>query len=59
MDDVGFARIRSKEDQALFGGHNTQEMKRRLDIKDNRPLEDFLPTLTIDLVIEYYIVIST
>ncbi len=47
VDDVGFGRIRSKGDQALFGGHTTQEMKNRLGVKDNRPLDDFLPTLTI------------
>ena len=47
VDDAGFGRIRSKGDQALFGGHTTQEMKSRLGVKDNRPLADFLPTLTI------------
>lgn len=47
VDDVGFGRIRSKGDQALFGGYTTQEMKHRLGVKDNRPLADFLPTLTI------------
>lgn len=47
VDDAGFGRIRSKGDQALFGGHTTQEMKTRLGVKDNRPLSDFLPTLTI------------
>ncbi len=47
VDDAGFGRIRSKGDQALFGGHNTMEMKARLGVKDNRPLADFLPTLTI------------
>lgn len=47
VDDAGFGRIRSKGDQALFGGHTTQEMKNRLVVKDNRPLADFLPTLTI------------
>lgn len=47
VDDAGFGRIRSKGDQALFGGHTTQEMKTRLGVKDNRPLPDFLPTLTI------------
>ena len=39
--------IRSKGDRALFGGYSTQEMKSRLGVKDNRPLADFLPTLTI------------
>ena len=47
MDDAGFARIRSKGDQALFGGFTTKEMKERLGVKDSRPLADFLPTLTI------------
>ena len=47
VDDAGFGRIRSKGDQALFGGYTTQEMKSRFGIKDNRPLADFLPTLTI------------
>ena len=47
VDDAGFGRIRSKGDQALFGGHSTQEMKSRLGVKGNRPLADFLPTLTI------------
>lgn len=47
VDDAGFGRIRSKGDQALFGGHTTKEMKLRLGVKENRPLADFLPTLTI------------
>lgn len=47
VDDAGFGRIRSKGDTALFGGHTTQDMKHKLGVKDNRPLADFLPTLTI------------
>lgn len=47
VDDKGFGRIRSKGDTALFGGHTTEDMKMRLGIKGNRPLADFLPTLTI------------
>lgn len=47
VDDKGFAIIRSKGDQALFGGFSTNDMKRKLKIPDNRPLADFLPTLTI------------
>ena len=47
VDDAGFARIRSRGDQALFGGHSTKDMKEKLGVKDNRPLADFLPTLTI------------
>ena len=47
VDDLGFARIRSKGDSALFGGLNTMQMKAKYGIKGNRPLADFLPTLTI------------
>ena len=47
VDDAGFSRIRSKGDTALFGGKSTQDMKKKLGVKDNRPLADFLPTLTI------------
>lgn len=47
VDDAGFGRIRSKGDKALFGGYSTQEMKSKLGVRDNRPLADFLPTLTI------------
>ena len=46
-DERSFGIIRSKGDQALFGGHSTQEMKSRLGVPDNRPLADFLPTITI------------
>lgn len=41
-----FARIRSKGDQALFGGHSTGDMKQKLGAPHNRPLADFLPTIT-------------
>ncbi|MDR0737739.1 MAG: DNA damage-inducible protein D [Prevotellaceae bacterium] len=47
VDEKGFGRVRSKGDTALFGGHTTEDMKNRLGIKSNRPLADFLPTLTI------------
>ena len=47
VDDKGFAVIRSKGDQALFGGFSTTDMKRKLKILESRPLADFLPTLTI------------
>lgn len=47
VDDAGFGRIRSEGDQALFGGFTTKDMKERLKVKENRPLADFLPTLTI------------
>ena len=47
LDNKGFANIRSKGDWALFGGNNTSAMKRKLGISENRPLADFLPTITI------------
>jgi DNA-damage-inducible protein D len=47
VDDDGFGRIRSKGDEALFGGNTTLEMKNKFGITQYRPLADFLPTLTI------------
>lgn len=47
IDSAGFGRIRSKGDQALFGGKTTLDMKLKLGVPDNRPLADFLPTITI------------
>ena len=46
-NDRNFGIIRSKGDQALFGGNNTKQMKVKLGIPQNRPLADFLPTITI------------
>ena len=46
IDNAGFARIRSKGDQALFGGKTTLDMKARLRVPGNRPLAGFLPTIT-------------
>ncbi len=46
VDQQGFAIIRSKGDQALF--HlSTQQLKKKMDIPDNRPVADFLPTISI------------
>jgi DNA-damage-inducible protein D len=47
VDNKGFARIRSKGDQALFGGSTTEEMKIKLNVPSGRPMADFLPTITI------------
>ena len=47
VDHAGFANIRSKGDWALFGGLTTSAMKKKLGIPENRPLADFLPTITI------------
>ena len=46
VDDKGFARIRSKGDTALFGGYSTEQMKKRLGVK-NGALADYLPGVTI------------
>ncbi|SHN34738.1 DNA damage-inducible protein D [Mucilaginibacter sp. OK098] len=47
VDGQGFAIIRSKGDQALFGGFSTNDMKKKLGVPAAKPLADFLPTLTI------------
>jgi DNA-damage-inducible protein D len=47
VDHAGFAIIKSKGDQAMFGGFTTNDMKRKLGVPASRPLADFLPTLTI------------
>lgn len=47
VNEQSFASIRSKGDQALFGGFNTAEMKKKLGVPASRALADFLPTLTI------------
>lgn len=46
VDDHGFGRIRSKGDAALFGVNTTAQMKDKLGTPKNRPLADFLPTVT-------------
>ena len=46
VDDKGFGRIRSKGDSALFGGVTTEQMKKRLGVK-NGALADHLPQVTI------------
>lgn len=47
VDERSFSIIRSKGDQALFGGFTTNDMKKKLNVPQTRPLADFLPTLTI------------
>lgn len=44
--DRDFGKIRSMGDQALFG-YTTGQMKKKLGVKANRPLADFLPVITI------------
>lgn len=46
VDNRGFAVIRSKGDQALFR-LSTAQLKRRFGVPDNRPVADFLPTVSI------------
>ena len=46
VNDKGFAIIRSKGDQALFR-LSTQQMKNKMGMPDNRPVADFLPTISI------------
>jgi DNA-damage-inducible protein D len=47
VDSAGFAMIRSKGDQALFGGFSTNDMKKKLGVPASKPLADFLPAITI------------
>ena len=46
VNDMDFAIIRSKGDQALFK-LNTSMLKRRFSVPTNRPVADFLPTVSI------------
>ena len=47
VDQEGFARIKSKGDQVLFGGNSTRDMKQKLNVPEKRALADFLPEVTI------------
>jgi len=46
VDKLGFGRIRSKGDKALFG-YTTMNIKKKLGVPKGRPLADFLPTIAI------------
>ncbi|MDR2572274.1 MAG: DNA damage-inducible protein D [Oscillospiraceae bacterium] len=46
VDDEGFARIRSKGDATLFGGHTTAAMKKKYGVKSGA-LADHLPPVTV------------
>ena len=46
INEKSFATIRSKGDQALFK-LSTSALKRKMNIPKNRPLADFLPTISI------------
>ncbi len=47
QDEKSFAKIRSLGEKALFGGLDTRQMKKNLDVLESRPLAGFLPTITI------------
>jgi DNA-damage-inducible protein D len=46
VDNKGFGVIRSKGDQALFR-ISTLQLKKKMGVPDNRPVADFLPTISI------------
>ncbi len=46
VDSQGFAIIRSKGDQALFR-LSTHNLKQKMGVPENRPVADFLPTISI------------
>jgi DNA-damage-inducible protein D len=46
VDSKGFGLIRSKGDQALFK-LSTIQLKKKMGVPDNRPVADFLPTISI------------
>jgi DNA-damage-inducible protein D len=48
VDSMGFGIIRSKGGQALFK-LSTQELKKKMQVSDKRPVADFLPTISIKL----------
>jgi DNA-damage-inducible protein D len=48
VDGPGIGRIRSRGDQALFGGHDTASMKRKWGITNTaKPLADYAPEVVI------------
>ena len=47
VDGPGISRIRSRGDQALFGGNDTVNMKRKWKVPSKRPLADFAPEVVV------------
>lgn len=47
IDGMGIGEIRNAGDKALFGGLDTKDMKKRLGVRDNVPIADVLPSVTI------------
>lgn len=48
ISERGFGVMRSKGDEALFGGNTTAQMKKRLGIPQSRPLADKLADVAIN-----------
>ena len=48
MSDRGFGIMRSRGDEALFGGNNTAEMKKRLGVSKSKPLADKLSDVAVN-----------
>lgn len=48
ISERGFGIMRSKGDEALFGGHTTAQMKDRLGLAQSRPLADKLADVAIN-----------
>lgn len=48
ISDRGFGVMRSRGDAALFGGHNTADMKKRLGVKGKAPLANKLANVAIN-----------
>lgn len=47
VDGSGIARIRSRGDEELFGGKNTDVMKGKFLVSKDKPLADVLPNVTL------------
>lgn len=47
LDNIAVARVRSRGDQALFGGKDTRTMKKKWGVPESRPLADFAPEVAI------------
>lgn len=47
LDGKGIGEVRDAGDHALFGGFTTKQMKQKLGVKDNAPLANVLPSVTV------------
>lgn len=48
ISDRGFGIMRSKGDEALFGGRSTSQMKKKLGVPKSKPLADMLADVAIN-----------